>query len=140
MEVCRILLKNKAVVTWSNPEEYFRSKVKPGMDANAVKARVQLVFEWEAQRQAGDMSFKLPIEVFHRGALDIATYFSALNRGQSLSRKSEAALLAVEAGDAGELANLLFDGADPNATFPSGSFGVSTCTGYCVVSKVLCPY
>ncbi|KAE9006079.1 hypothetical protein PF010_g12404 [Phytophthora fragariae] len=135
MEVCRILLKNKVVVTWSNPEEYFRSKVKPGVDGNAVKARVQLVFEWEAQRQAGDMSFKLPIEVFHRGALDIATYFSALNRGQSLSRKSEAALLTVEAGDAGELANLLFDGADPNATFPSGSFGQKVSLLYTAVDK-----
>lgn len=83
------------------------------------------------------MSFKLPIEVFHRGAFDIATYFSALNRGQGLSRKAEAAIQAVEAGDVGELADLLFDGVDANANFPSGSHGVST-DALCIFSNGFC--
>ncbi|KAG6584966.1 Vps9-Ankyrin repeat-containing protein [Phytophthora cinnamomi] len=33
MEVCRILLRNKATVPWSNPDQYFQSKAKPDSDA-----------------------------------------------------------------------------------------------------------
>ncbi|KAL4155324.1 hypothetical protein PRNP1_007434 [Phytophthora ramorum] len=81
LEVCRILLRNKAVVSWSDPDLYFQSKGKPDVEPNTIKARLQLVHEWNSLRNEGSTSFKLPIEVFRRGALDIATYYTALNRG-----------------------------------------------------------
>ncbi|KAE9024946.1 hypothetical protein PF011_g3262 [Phytophthora fragariae] len=102
MEVCRILLRSKATVSWSDPEEYFQLKGKPDSDLIAIKARLQLVHEWNSQRKKGNTSFKLPIEVFRRGAPDIVTYYSALNRGGrsrgSMVRKPEprAILKAIE--------------------------------------------
>ncbi|KAL4171136.1 hypothetical protein KRP22_009234 [Phytophthora ramorum] len=81
LEVCRILLRNKAVVSWSDPDLYFQSKGKSDVEPNTIKARLQLVHEWNSLRSEGSTSFKLPIEVFRRGALDITTYYTALNRG-----------------------------------------------------------
>ncbi|KAG6615675.1 Vps9-Ankyrin repeat-containing protein [Phytophthora cinnamomi] len=115
MEVCRILLKNKVAVSWSHPDEYFRSRIKPDMDANAVKARLRLVFEWECQRKAGDMSFKLPIEVFRRGDVDIMFYFSALDRDANATfpsgfygQKTGLLYMATERG-AVDMVTLLLD-------------------------------
>ncbi|GMF19743.1 unnamed protein product [Phytophthora lilii] len=81
MEVCRVLLRHKATISWSDPDQYFLLKAKPDMDSSTIKARLQLVYQWEVQRKAGNTSFKLPIEVFRRGALDIAVYYSALFKG-----------------------------------------------------------
>ncbi|GMF18086.1 unnamed protein product [Phytophthora fragariaefolia] len=80
MEVCRVLLRNKALVSWSDPDEYFQLKGKLDSESVTVKARLQLVHEWNLQRKKGDTSFKLPIEAFRRGETDIATYYAALNR------------------------------------------------------------
>ncbi|KAL4099980.1 hypothetical protein PRIC1_007777 [Phytophthora ramorum] len=123
VDVSRILLKNNAVVPWSNPDEYFRSKQKPDMDPAVIKARLQLVHGWNAQREKGDMSFTLPIEVFRRGVLDIATYFAALGRDGRGRRASvlplepEAMLRVIESGKPSELASLTRAGTDANEDF-----------------------
>ncbi|KAG7385901.1 Ankyrin repeat domain-containing protein 44 [Phytophthora pseudosyringae] len=105
LEVCRILLRNKAVVPWSDPDQYFQSKGKEDSDSGTIKARLRLVHEWASQRKKGNTSFKLPIEVFRRGALDIATYYTALNRGgrrrDSVVRKPDAESVVEEIGGNG---------------------------------------
>jgi hypothetical protein len=60
---------------------YLQSKGSTDANASAIKARLQLVHEWACQRKKGDTSFRLPVEVFRRGALDIETYYGALRRG-----------------------------------------------------------
>ncbi|KAJ8569066.1 hypothetical protein ON010_g6195 [Phytophthora cinnamomi] len=115
MEVCRILLRNKATVPWSNPDQYFQSKAKPDSDASTIKARLQLVHEWNSQRNKGNTSFKLPIEVFRRGAPDIATYYTALNRSgrsrASMSLKPEPSIEgnALKATGSGSLQRILVE-------------------------------
>lgn len=80
LEVCRILLRSNATISWSTTDEFIQTKMKADRDPDTVRARAQLVYEWVAQRDKGDLSFTLPIEIFRRGAFDIATYFAALKR------------------------------------------------------------
>lgn len=117
MEVCRLLLTNNATVAWSEPDEYFQSKCKPDADSITIKARLQLVHEWNSQREKGNSSFKLPIEVFRRGATDIATYYSALTRGGRSHETTKTEADAIEEQGTTTLGSILaeFDGMSTGA-------------------------